>query len=118
MSGKGPKGIPSGIAWTGQRALSSVTVLRFLVLDSILVSGLLMMLTGFAKATTSGRVLAGALTAALTCAATAAVSLRKCLYEKNMISNKGGMDMGWDGYGEGRRIWICFFFVKIYDIPV
>ena len=23
--------------------------------------------------------------------------------------------MGWDGYGEGRRIWICFFFVKIYD---
>ena len=48
---------------------------------------------------------------------TAAVSLRKCLYEKTMISNKGGMDMGWDGYGEGRRIWICFFFVKIYDRP-
>ena len=72
MSGKGPKGIPSGIAWTGQRALSSVTVLRFLLLAPVLVSVLVMMLTGFAKATTSGRVLAGALKAALTCTAASA----------------------------------------------
>ena len=58
----------------------------------------------------SGRELAGAITAALTCAATAAVSLRKCLYEKNMISNKGGMAI-WGGMEmvADMRIWICFF---------
>ena len=63
----------------------------------------------------SGRELAGAITAALTGAATAAVSLRKCLYEKNMISNKGGMDMPICGGTEDMDL---LFFVKIYDIPV
>ena len=63
----------------------------------------------------SGRELAGAITAALTCAATASVSLRKFLYEKNMISNKGGMDMPICGGTEDMDL---LFFVKIYDIPV